>query len=84
MFVTDQPNQRLQRWLTNATAGTTVAGDSSGVAGAALNYLDYPSDLAVDSNDSLYIVDGANNRVVYWARNATVGVLVAGTGRRRR
>ena len=82
MYVTDQENHRLQRWPTNATTSTIVAGASNAATGASLIYLSYPSDLAVDSNENLYAVDGGNHRVVFWARNATTGVLVAGTGKK--
>lgn len=82
VYVTDQPNHRVQKWIINATTGSTVAGQSSGVLGSALNQLSYPSDLAVDASGNLYIVDGGNNRVVYWPNGASSGTIVAGTGKK--
>jgi hypothetical protein len=82
LYITDQPNQRVQRWLTGASSGTTVAGQSNAATGSTLNYLSYPSDLIVDSSGNLYIVDGGNSRVVYWPNGAPSGILVAGTGRK--
>lgn len=82
VYVTDQPNHRVQKWIINATTGSTVAGQSSGVLGSTLKQLSYPSDLVVDASDNLYIVDGGNDRVVYWANGASSGTIVAGTGRR--
>ena len=80
VYVTDQPNNRVQKWIINATTGSTVAGQSSGVLGSTLNQLCYPSDLAVDVSGNLYIVDGGNHRVVYWPNGASSGTMVAGTG----
>jgi hypothetical protein len=82
LYITDQPNQRVQKWLTNALAGTTVAGSSNATTGSTLNYLSSPSDLTVDSNGNLYVADAGNNRVVYWLNGASSGTLVAGTGRK--
>jgi hypothetical protein len=55
-----------------------VAGN--GTAGAALNQLDIPRGIYVDEsdNDTLYIADGANHRVMKWLANATNGKIVAG------
>lgn len=80
LYITDQPNHRVQKWLTGASSGTTVAGQSNGAIGSALNLLSYPSDLAVDSSGNVYVVDGGNQRVVYWRSGASAGTLVAGIG----
>jgi hypothetical protein len=82
LYVTDQLNDRVQKWLPNASTGTTVAGSSSAIPGTTLNYLLLPSDLAVDSSGNLYVADAGNNRVVYWPNGASSGTLVAGTGRK--
>lgn len=81
IYVSDQSNQRVQKWMINASSGSTAAGQSNTATGAALNYLSYPSDLAVDENGSLYVVDGGNHHVVYWPNGASSGTLVAGTGK---
>ncbi|CAF4232624.1 unnamed protein product, partial [Rotaria magnacalcarata] len=62
-------------------SGTTVAGQSNAATGSALNFLNYPTDIALDASGNMYILDGGNNRVVYWAVGASVGVLIAGTGK---
>jgi sugar lactone lactonase YvrE len=68
LFITDSENQRLRK--VNAADGiiTTVAGNGSiGFAGdggpAANALLAWPSGLAVDSNDNLYIADETNGRI---------------------
>ncbi|CAF1223829.1 unnamed protein product [Adineta ricciae] len=80
IYVTDQPNQRVQQWVSNASTGTTVAGQANGTMGSSLEYLCYPSDLVLDSDGNLYIADAGNHRVVLWLKNASTGILVAGTG----
>jgi hypothetical protein len=61
--------------------GTTIAGQSNGTASSALNYLDYPSDLDVDSNGNIYVVDSYNHRVVLWPNGSSSGTIVAGNGK---
>jgi hypothetical protein len=80
LYITDQGNQRVQKWLTNASTGITVAGSANGVIGNTSNYFDYPADLVVDSSGNLYVADAVNNRVMYWPNGASSGTLVAGTG----
>ena len=54
----------------------TVAGRND--VGDRLNELDAPFGLFVDENQTVYIVDFGNHRVVKWPRDATSGQLVAG------
>lgn len=60
------------------TTGVTYAG--TGIGGSALNQLSTPNGLFFNSNDTLYISDNGNYRVVSYLRNAVSGSLVAGTG----
>ncbi|CAF4104803.1 unnamed protein product [Adineta steineri] len=80
LYVADTNNNRIQKWLYGASSATTVAGQSSGVAGSAFNQLYMPFDLIVDTNGSMYIVDYGNNRIVLWLLGATSGRVIAGTG----
>ncbi|CAF1189479.1 unnamed protein product [Didymodactylos carnosus] len=59
--------------------GTTVAG-STGVLGSNASLLEYPNDVAIDSNDSLYIADTNNQRIQQWSHGSLTGVTVAGSG----
>ncbi|CAF1216672.1 unnamed protein product [Adineta steineri] len=79
-YVADSRNNRIQKWLYGASNGTTVAGQSSGVSGSALNQLNYPDALTMDTNKSLYIVDSGNNRIVLWLLGSTSGIVIAGLG----
>ncbi|CAF1147532.1 unnamed protein product [Adineta steineri] len=80
IYVADYGNSRIQKWLYGASNGTTVAGQPSGVSGSALNQLNKPFHLTMDTNKSLYIVDYGNNRIVLWLLGATSGILIAGSG----
>lgn len=46
--------------------------------GDGLNQLDQPFGLFVDDNQTIYVADFANHRIVKWDRNATSGQVVAG------
>lgn len=58
--------------------GVTVAGSSSCIAGASLALLSTPRGIDIDINQTLYVVDPPNNRVVRWPRGASSGSVVAG------
>jgi len=47
--------------------GITIAGGNE--QGSALNQLDTPTDIALDSNGNLYIADGGNNRILKITKN---------------
>lgn len=57
---------------------TRYAGTSS--SGSNLNQLSSPTGLSIDSNDTLYITDSGNYRVMKYVRGATSGTIVAGNG----
>lgn len=56
----------------------TYAGIS--INGSALNQLNTPTGLFIDSDDTLYITDSANCRIMAYSYNANIGTMVAGTG----
>lgn len=80
IYVSDRNNSRVQKFLTGSSIGTTVAGQLSGVAGSTLGYLNYPSDVEVDSNGNIYVVDSHNHRVLFWPSGSSTGTIVAGNG----
>src|ERR1700744_2078636 len=74
-------------WKLNGTAvqtvnatwnpnGITVAGGNG--AGPALNQIDQPSYLYVDTFGNVFVADYNNNRVMKWGPGATTGVVAAG------
>ncbi len=78
LYVADADNNRIQKLLFGNTAATTVAGNSSGASGVTNYLLNYPNDVAVDSNGNVYVVDTSNNRIQLWYVNATSGITIAG------
>ncbi|CAF0908373.1 unnamed protein product [Adineta steineri] len=78
LYVADTNNNRIQKWLYGASNGTTVVGQSR-VAGSALNQLNSPVALVVDTSGSMYIVDNGNHRIVLWSLGSTSGRVIAGS-----
>lgn len=79
LYIADQQNHRVQKWLSGASIGSTIAGQASGTHGISLSDLYQPSAVLLDSNGDLYISDTSNNRVQFWPTVATSGTTVAGT-----
>jgi sugar lactone lactonase YvrE len=61
------------KWIQN---GTTVAG--SDIHGNGLNEFLYPEAIYVDEDQTIYIADSGNHRIVEWKRGAKNGSVVAG------
>ncbi|CAF1094651.1 unnamed protein product [Adineta steineri] len=60
LYIADGSNNRIQRWLQNASSGTTVVG---GTQGTATNQLNWPETVLFDKYDNLLVVDRGNNRI---------------------
>ncbi len=75
LYVSDQQNNRVQRYPPNSLNGTMVAGQGGGGSNA-LNGLNNPAGIDVDNKSNLYIADTGNNRLVVWAPNATNGTIL--------
>ncbi|CAF3871310.1 unnamed protein product, partial [Rotaria sp. Silwood1] len=61
------------KWAQN---GVTVAGGNG--EGNGINQLSYPYGLYVDDDQSIYVADYFNHRIVEWKSGATSGRVVAG------
>jgi hypothetical protein len=61
VYVADQGNHRIMRWLKGATYGTVVVGENG--AGSRTNQLFYPMGLSFDWQGNLYVGDRENFRV---------------------
>ncbi|CAF4153045.1 unnamed protein product [Adineta steineri] len=80
LYICDYSNNRVQKWVQGATAGTTVAGDSTGNnQGSTSTLLNNPIDLTFDQNGFMYVLDYKNYRVQKFAPGSTTGTTVAGT-----
>jgi hypothetical protein len=60
-------------WIQN---GITVAGGQGG--GHRLNQLHYPLGIYIDDDQTIYVADQYNHRIVKWRNGATSGQVVAG------
>ncbi len=78
LFIADRGNNRVQKWASGATTGTTVAGDSLGGAGLGASQLNNPEGAFVDQAGNLFVADAANNRVQKFTPGSATGVTVAG------
>jgi len=61
------------KWISD---GVTVAGGNK--KGNGLNQLFYPWGLTIDDNQTIYVADCVNDRIMEWTLNATDGRIVAG------
>ena len=61
VYIADQGNHRIMRWLKDATNGTLIAGGNG--RGSAPNQFDKPSDVFLDRQGNLYVTDTINNRL---------------------
>ena len=78
LYIGDQLNSRVQKYLKNVTFGETVAGDPTGIGGSASNRIDHPTTVAVDMNGTIYVCDRWNYRIQLWKPGASNGTTIAG------
>ena len=76
VYVSDQENHRIMKWVKGATVGIRVAGGYD--AGQDLAHLWYPSGIVVDKAGVIYVADTQNHRVLRWRQNKHEGELIAG------
>ncbi|CAF0822955.1 unnamed protein product [Adineta steineri] len=60
LYISDGNNNRIQRWLKNATSGTTIIG---GTQGTASNQLHFPEMILFDKYGNLLVADRNNHRI---------------------
>lgn len=72
--VANQPNIPIDsRWKQN---GITIAGVNG--RGTQLDQLSSSFGIAIDDDETLYIADQSNNRIIKWQKNARTGSIAAG------
>jgi len=78
LYIVDQSNHRVMRYLSGASSGTVVAGGNG--QGTSNTQLFLPIDVYYDSpSNSLYIANAGGNNIVNWVIGATSWTLVAGS-----
>ncbi|CAF1195748.1 unnamed protein product, partial [Didymodactylos carnosus] len=79
MYVSDQGNARVMKWVEGAKQGIVVAGGQG--EGNGLTQLSNPRGVVVDQLGTVYVVDWGNHRIMRWPKGATQGsVIVGGNG----
>jgi len=80
LFVSDYGNYAVKRWrkgeIGRKREGIIVAGGNG--AGDKLNQLNGPTYISIDREETVYVSDGLNHRVMKWLKGASEGIVVAG------
>ena len=77
LYVSDYKKNEVRRWKRGEKdKGTIVAGENG--EGHQLNQLNFPTFIFVDEDESLYVSDSDNHRVMKWVKDGREGVVVAG------
>ncbi|CAF4282873.1 unnamed protein product, partial [Adineta steineri] len=78
LYVSDYVKNEVRRWKIGEynNEGIVVAGGNG--KGNKLNQLNYPSFIFVDEDQSVYVSDRKNDRVMKWRKDAKEGTIVAG------
>ena len=83
LFIADTQNHRIEMLATSGTISTVAGTGSSGFSGdggpALSAELSYPSAVAVDADENIYIADTGNNRVRLVTPDGNIAT-IAGTG----
>ena len=80
LFVADLENHAVKRWrkdeIGKGKEGRIVAGGNG--LGIKLNQLNSPTYIFIDREETIYVSDSGNNRVMKWLKGANEGIIVAG------
>ncbi|CAF1061696.1 unnamed protein product [Adineta steineri] len=78
IYVSDYKKNEVRRWKMGEynNEGTVVAGGNG--KGNQLNQLNDPRFIFVDEDQSIYVSDNNNHRVMRWRKDAREGMIVAG------
>ena len=76
LYVSDWKKHEITRWKIGDEEGIVVAGEHES-HGRRLSRLDSPYYICVDRDQSVFVSDCFNERVVKWRKDATEGIVVA-------
>jgi sugar lactone lactonase YvrE len=77
LYVSDWKKNEVRRWKRGEKGeGKIIAGGNG--EGEHSNQLNHPTFIFVDEDDSLYVSDTNNHRVMKWVKHAKKGIIVAG------
>jgi sugar lactone lactonase YvrE len=75
LYVCDRDNDRILKYVVNATTGIVAAGD--GTSGNSPTRLNSPKGVAVDQMGDIIVGDSSNYRIQQFPLGSTVGITVA-------
>ena len=75
LYVLSSGNARLLSFLNGSSVGTVIFGTSTG---SALNQLNQAHSFAMDTQESFYIADTLNHRILKWWIGASNAIVIAG------
>jgi len=79
IYVSDEWNHRVMKWLKDTNEGIIVAGGQG--RGNSLNQLNSPGGLLVNEIGDIYVADSENHRIMCWSLGSKEGrVVVGGNG----
>ncbi|CAF1199781.1 unnamed protein product [Rotaria magnacalcarata] len=76
VYVADSSNNRIVKWMVNATKGVVVAGGTG--IGNRTDQFNIPGDMIRDKSGTLYVVDIRNHRIVCVPAGARNSITIAG------
>jgi hypothetical protein len=76
LYISDFNNDRVQKYLRDASVGSTVAGN--GVGGSSSNQLHGPYNVVLNTNGDIFVADSKNNRIQFWSNGGNSGTTIAG------
>jgi sugar lactone lactonase YvrE len=80
LYVADQNNHRVMKWMKDAKEGIIVAGGND--EGNSLKQLSSPQGVIVDQSGQIYVTDNDNHRVMRWCEGVSEGmIIIGGNGR---
>ena len=66
MYIVDQGNDRVMRWVNGAKEGEVIVGGNG--EGAQSNQFNQPESISLDERGNLYVVDRRNHRIQCFER----------------
>ena len=77
MYVLERENHQVHKFSFGSSIGTVIAGNGTLGSSIYLTLLQRPQRIYLDSNETLYIVDTINGRILLWPDGASNGTRVA-------
>ncbi|CAF1007472.1 unnamed protein product [Adineta ricciae] len=77
IYITDQKNNRIQRYSFNNSQGTTINNGNLTSISSLYNLIG-PLGIDFDNNNNLYVCDNGKHRVLYWSNNILSASIVVG------